>query len=160
MVFQKLCICINGFAKDIIKINNLKIVRNQVIVTNNLKVLKWESVFHYDAGYYYFRRIGDRILLGGARNMDPTAETTDQFGNTNTIINTLKSFLSDKILGHQNFNIDYQWSGLLGVGEDKMPIIEEYKKDVFIGVKLGGMGVALSGYIGHRLAKMVLIDNF
>ena len=64
--------------------------------------------------------------------------------------------MHDKILGHDNFTIDYQWSGLLGVGEDKNPIIEKYNDDVYLGVKLGGMGVALSGFIGDRLAKMAL----
>jgi glycine/D-amino acid oxidase-like deaminating enzyme len=154
--FDKLCICVNGFVSKIINIRNVKIVRNQVVVTSKLNNLDLKGVYHYDCGYYYFRRVGNRILLGGARNKDAETETTDQFGNTEKIVNILKEFMHDKILGHDNFTIDYQWSGLLGVGEDKNPIIEKYNDDVYLGVKLGGMGVALSGFIGDRLAKMAL----
>ncbi len=153
--YSKLCVCINGFAKDLLPHFNLSVVRNQVIVTSEVKGLTWTGVFHYDRGYYYFRRVGNRVLIGGARNLDPDTETTDSFGNTNLIINELKRYLNKNILLENSYTIDYQWSGLLGVGEGKFPIISRLNKDVFLGIKLGGMGVALSGYIGDKLADMM-----
>ena len=35
-----------------------------------MKNLKIKGSFHYEKGYYYFRNIDNRILLGGGRNMD------------------------------------------------------------------------------------------
>ena len=47
--------------------------RNLVCVTEEIAGLKWNAISnnHFDKGYYYFRRIGNRILLGGARNLEP-----------------------------------------------------------------------------------------
>ena len=47
-----------------------------------------------------------------------------------------------------------EWN--LGVGETKEPIIEEVAKGLYVGVRLGGMGVAIGSGVGHSLAEMVL----
>ena len=43
-----------------------------------------------------------------------------------------------------------------GVGETKEPIIEEVAKGLYVGVRLGGMGVAIGSGVGHSLAEMLL----
>ncbi|HRX29909.1 MAG TPA: FAD-dependent oxidoreductase [Saprospiraceae bacterium] len=155
--YKKLVICLNGFAANLLNLHGFHVVRNQVLITKPIIGLEWSGVYHYEQGYYYFRRVGHRILLGGARNIDEEGEITDEFGNTKLIMEVLESFLRQKILGGTPYQIDQCWSGLLGVGEDKFPIIRQLG-DVYIGVKLGGMGVALSGYIGEELAKMLTCE--
>ncbi len=50
-------------------------VRSQILLTEPIENLKLKGTFHYDEGYIYFR---NRILLGGARNLDfQTEETTE-----------------------------------------------------------------------------------
>jgi hypothetical protein len=42
-----------------------------------------------DQGYYYFRN-GDRILLGGGRNLDFDVENTTEFAQTEIVQNKLE----------------------------------------------------------------------
>ena len=155
--FNKIAICTNGFASQFITHREVWPARNTVLVTSPVADLKWDGVYHYDSGYYYFRRIGNRILLGGARNMDPETEKTSSFDINPKIRQHLISFLYEKILeGKQQPVIEYWWSGILGVGPDKFPILEEYDNDCYAAVRLGGMGVAIGSLLGHQLAEMMV----
>lgn len=60
----KLLIATNGFASRFIA-DDIKPARAQVLLTEPLKTLHVKGTFHLDRGYYYFRNIGNRILLGG-----------------------------------------------------------------------------------------------
>jgi len=60
--------------------------------------LPFKGTFHFDEGYYYFRNLGDRVLLGGARNLAFTAETTTEMTITDTIQQELERFLREVIL--------------------------------------------------------------
>jgi hypothetical protein len=46
-----------------------------------------------DRGYYYFRNVGNQILLGGGRNLDFDAETTIELAQTEIIQNKLEQLL-------------------------------------------------------------------
>lgn len=43
----------------------------------------------------------------------------------------------------------------MGVGKKKRPIIEQLSDNVFCGVRLGGMGVAIGSLVGAELAELV-----
>ena len=53
-----------------------------------------------------------------------------------------------------SFEIDTRWSGIMGVGSQKKPIIKKLYPGVFCGVRLGGMGVAIGSSIGKELAVL------
>jgi glycine/D-amino acid oxidase-like deaminating enzyme len=144
-------IATNGFAKKWID-DDIKPARAQVIVTNEIKDLKVKGTFHFEKGYYYFRNVGNRVLLGGGRNLSIEGETTEEFGTTQIIQNKLEQMLQTIILPNQDFTIDYSWSGIMGVGETKSPIVKLLTKNTAIGVKMGGMGVALGSQVGKTLA--------
>jgi hypothetical protein len=55
-----------------------------------------------DQGYYYFRN-GDRILLGGGRNLDFDVEITE-FAQTEIVQNKLEELLKEVIL-NQNLKL-------------------------------------------------------
>jgi glycine/D-amino acid oxidase-like deaminating enzyme len=145
-------IATNGFAKQWIN-EDIQPARAQVLVTNPIKDLKIKGTFHYEKGYYYFRNIGDRILLGGGRNLDFEEEETTKFGTTQKIQNALESLLTQTIIPNQDYSIDYSWSGVMGVGANKSPIIKMLNKNTAIGVRLGGMGVALGPQVGKKLSS-------
>ena len=145
-------IATNGFAKQWIN-EDIQPARAQVLVTKPIKDLKIKGTFHYDKGYYYFRNIGDRILLGGGRNIDFEGEKTVTFGTTQKIQNALETLLNETIIPSQNYSIDYSWSGIMGVGANKSPIIKMLNKNTAIGVRLGGMGVALGSQVGKKLSS-------
>ncbi len=107
-----------------------------------------------DRGYYYFRNIDNRILFGGGRNLDFKGEETTRFGQTEMIQNQLETLLREVVLPETNFEIDQRWSGIMGVGNGKDPLVKPISNRVFCGVKLGGMGVAIGGLIGKELAEL------
>ncbi|MEM1122161.1 MAG: FAD-dependent oxidoreductase, partial [Bacteroidota bacterium] len=117
----KLLLATNGFTKKLLPTIDLSPARNQVLITEPIPNLTLKGTFHFDQGYYYFRNVGNRILLGGARNQAKTEETTDEFGLTSLIQNTLEDFLRTVILPNQSVKIAHRWSGILGVGAQKMP---------------------------------------
>ena len=150
---SNLIICTNGFANKLIG-DRVKPARAQVLVTKPIPDLKIRGTFHLDRGYYYFRNIGDRILLGGGRNLDFEGESTEDISTTNLIQNKLNELLQKTILPYQDFEIDYSWAGIMGVGSEKGPIIEKMNNHVAIGVRMGGMGVAIGSDVGKKLANL------
>ena len=104
-----------------------------------------------------FRNINNRILLGGGRNLDIKNETTSNFELNTKIQNYLTQFLKQTILPNQNIEIDQRWTGIMGIGNEKMPIIQSVSKHVVCAVRMGGMGVAIGSLVG-QLAVKRLID--
>lgn len=151
---QKLLFATNGFASELTK-GEVKPARAQVLITQPIPNLHLKGTFHFDKGYYYFRNIGDRILFGGGRNLDFEGEATDEFGETQIIQNHLEMLLKEVILPNQEFTIDHRWSGIMGLGASKNPIVKPLSNNVFCGVRLGGMGVAIGSLIGTELADLI-----
>jgi glycine/D-amino acid oxidase-like deaminating enzyme len=151
---KKIFFATNGFANSLTK-GEVKPARAQVLITKPIKKLDIKGTFHLDKGYYYFRNIGDRILLGGGRNLDFETETTTAFEQTEIIQNKLEKLLKDVILPNQNFEIEHRWSGIMGVGNSKNPIVSQLSENVYCGVRLGGMGIAIGSLIGTELADLV-----
>ncbi|MCI9844239.1 NAD(P)/FAD-dependent oxidoreductase [Flavobacterium pectinovorum] len=151
---KKLLFATNGFAESLTN-GAVKPARAQVLITKPIEGLDIKGTFHLDRGYYYFRNIGNRILLGGGRNLDFEAENTTEFGQTKIVQNKLQNLLINVILPHQNFQIEHWWSGIMGIGNSKNPIVTQLSENVFCGVRLGGMGVAIGSLIGTELADLI-----
>ncbi len=149
-----LLIATNGFAGEL-GISKVLPARNQVLITKPIQELKIKGTFHLEQGYYYFRNIDHRILLGGGRHLDPNGETTSEFNSTPLIQNALEDMLKNTILPGVEFEIDRRWSGILGVHKQKTPVLKQIESNVFCGVGLGGMGVAIGSLVGRDLANMV-----
>jgi glycine/D-amino acid oxidase-like deaminating enzyme len=151
---KKLLFATNGFANTLTN-GAVKPARAQVIITEPIPNLDIKGTFHLDKGYYYFRNIGDRILLGGGRNLDFEAENTTEFGQTEIVQKKLEDLLKKVILPNQEVKIEHRWSGIMGIGNSKKPIVEQLSENVYYGVRLGGMGVAIGSLIGTELADLV-----
>ncbi|WNM19453.1 NAD(P)/FAD-dependent oxidoreductase [Flavobacterium capsici] len=151
---KKLLFTTNGFAQQLTS-NQVKPARAQVLITEPIPNLDIKGTFHLDKGYYYFRNIDDRILLGGGRNLDFEGETTTELGQTEKIQNRLEELLKEVILPDTEFKIAHRWSGIMGIGSSKKPIVEQLSEHVYCGVRLGGMGVAIGSLIGQELAELV-----
>ncbi len=149
-----LLICTNAFAKEYL--TDIQAARAQVLVTKPIPNLHIRGTFHFDAGYYYFRNIENRILFGGARNLDFSGETTTEFETTKLIQDQLSQELSQFILPNTPFDIDYSWSGIMGIGSEKKPIIKKTNKNIAFGVRMGGMGVAIGASVGKQLSNLFL----
>lgn len=151
---SKLFIATNGFANALIE-QSVKPARAQVLITKPIKNLKIKGTFHLDKGYYYFRNIDNRILIGGGRNLDFKTEETTDFGTTELIQNKLNDLLTTCILPSHHFEIEHRWSGIMGVGHQKKAIVKQLTNNVFCGVRLGGMGIAIGSLIGKEMADII-----
>ncbi len=151
---KKLLFATNGFAQELTQ-GEVKPARAQVLITEPIPDLDIKGTFHLDKGYYYFRNINNRILLGGGRNLDFEGETTTSLDQSELIQNKLEEILSNIILPNTSYQIAHRWSGIMGVGSHKKPIVKELSQNVFCGVRMGGMGVAIGSLIGQELADLL-----
>ncbi|MBJ2173449.1 FAD-binding oxidoreductase [Aureibaculum sp. A20] len=151
---HKLLIATNGFANQLLNLE-VKPARAQVLITKPIKDLSIRGTFHLDKGYFYFRNINNRILLGGGRNLDFKTEETTTFGQTEMIQNKLEEILSTIILPNKKVEIDHRWSGIMGVGNQKKTIVKPISNHVVCGVRLGGMGIAIGFLVGKELASLM-----
>jgi len=150
---SRILICTNAFAKQLLPELDVEPARGQILVTSPIAALKFNGAFHYDEGFYYFRNLGNKVLLGGARNKAFEQEHTYELSTSDQIQQELEQFLSKLILPGQSYTIDYRWSGIMGIGSEKKPILQEISDDIFCAVRMAGMGVALAPEIGKKVAE-------
>jgi glycine/D-amino acid oxidase-like deaminating enzyme len=151
----KVIVATNGFASELLQLPDIKPARAQVLITKPIIDLKLKGTYHFDRGYYYFRNIKGRILLGGGRNLDFITETTTD-GSLNTKIQkSLDALLRNMILPNVDYEIDMRWTGIMGVGSEKKPIIRHVSKKVLAAVRMGGMGIAIGSWVGEKAAEEV-----
>src|SRR2546423_7903922 len=157
---NQLIICTNAFTKNLLPGVEVNPARGQILVTSEIPGLKIKGTFHYEEGFYYFRNLGKRILLGGARNRFLEEENTTEFNTSNNIQAELERFLRSIILPDQeDFHIDYRWSGIMGMGKEKTPEIRQLQPNVFCALAMGGIGVAVAPIVAEKIARMVLNKN-
>jgi len=152
---RKLIVCTNGFAKQLLPEEDVEPARAQVLITHEIPGLKLRGTFHYDEGYYYFRNVGNRVLFGGGRNLDFSAEKTTEHALTSVVQEKLDELLSTMILPGVEFKVDMRWAGTMGVGKTKSPIVKKIDEHVFCAVRMGGMGIALGSLTGEEVAELV-----
>ncbi|MEX0719660.1 MAG: FAD-binding oxidoreductase [Balneolaceae bacterium] len=155
---RQIIVATNSFTSSLIKEVKINAGRGYVFITKAIPDLKWLGTFHYDRGYYYFRNIGkDRILLGGARSVDIEKETTTEFGVNHTIKNHLMEFATKILKLPQGWEIEQEWSGIMGFTKTKCPVLEKVGNRCYVVAGLSGMGVALGMQLGKEAAE--LLDN-
>jgi hypothetical protein len=152
---KKMHIATNGFAANLLPSLDLKPARAQVLITTPINDLRVSGTFHLNEGFYYFRNIDGRILLGGGRQLDLEVETTTDLSTTSEIQNELETLLHRMILPGTKFEIEHRWAGVMGVGRIKKTIVEHISNNVSCAVRLGGMGVAIGTSIGKESAAMI-----
>lgn len=152
---EKIVITTNGFASQLLPGLDVKPARAQVLITHPVEGLKLRGSFHYEQGYYYFRNVGNRVLLGGGRNLDFATEETYEKGLTDLVQNKLDMLLREVILPNVKHSVDMRWSGTMGVGQVKKTIVQPVSPNVFCGVRMGGMGVALGSLVGKELSELL-----
>ena len=64
--------------------------------------------------------------------------------------------LNEVILPGTPYEIDQIWAGIMAFGENKQPILKKHSPNVYLGVRLGGMGVAIGSKMGEKLAEMMI----
>jgi len=155
LLCSQLLVATNAFARQLLPQIDITPARGQVLVTSPIDGLPFKGTFHFDEGFYYFRDLGGRVLLGGARNKAIEEETTTEMEITDRIQHELERFLRETILPGRHYTIEHRWSGIMGMGGEKMPILKAVNDHVFCAVRMSGMGVALAPVVGEKVAVMM-----
>lgn len=148
---SRLFVCTNAFTPELIPNEPISPGRGQVLITQPIANLAFKGIFHFEEGYYYFRAIENRVLLGGGRNLDFDTETTSKLELNNNIQNHLEDLLRNLILPNIPFAIDQRWAGIMAFGPTKSPIVKALSNRIFGAFRMGGMGVALGSESARRL---------
>ncbi len=152
---DQMLVCTNAFARQLLPTLDVQPARGQVLVTSPLDGLRFKGTFHFDEGYYYFRNLGNRVLLGGARNKAFQEEASYELKTTDLIQRELERYLAECILPGSSYTIEHRWSGIMGMGAEKMPIVQELAPGIFCAVRMSGMGVALAPVVGEKVSKLM-----
>ncbi|MEY3399110.1 MAG: hypothetical protein RL220_1704 [Bacteroidota bacterium] len=153
---KRAVLCTNGLATRLIPELDVNPARNQVIVTSPIEGLDLKGGFHMNRGYVYFRNVGDQVLIGGFRNTAPEREATAELGLTDDIQALLEETLREIVIPGKNFTVERRWSGIMGLGKTKKPIIDEVRPNIFAAVRMGGMGVAIGSLVGREVARLAM----
>jgi len=154
----KVLFAANGFVSQLLPDIDIKPARGFVLVTNELDNLPWRGIFHHDRGYIYFRNVGNRLLIGGARNLDVSQEETDQFGTNEKIRSYLIRFVSDVLKLPSGWQIDKEWSGIMGFSPTKTPIIQQLDGHRYLAAGLSGMGIAIGMDVAKKTVNLLSAD--
>lgn len=153
---RKVLICTNAFTRQLLPEEEVTPGRGQVLITEPVKDLPFKGVFHLEEGYYYFRELDGRVLLGGGRQLDFTGETSTAFQFNDRIQHELEVLLRTTILPGREVAIADRWTGIMAFGKTKQPLVKMHSDNVVVGVRMGGMGVAIGSMIGDKIARMAL----
>ena len=152
---HQLLLCTNAFTQQLFPAIDIIPNRGQVLITNPIQHLKIKGTFHFDKGYYYFRNVGNRLLLGGARNKAFEMENTLELQTTSFIQLALEEFIQRHLLPGTVYTITDKWSGIMAMGSEKKPIVKSISPSVFCCVRMGGMGVALAPMVAKEVASLM-----
>jgi gamma-glutamylputrescine oxidase len=152
---QNILVAVNGFTKRLAD-QPVTPARGMVMVTKPIEKLAWNGTFHHNKGYVYFRNIGDRLLIGGARNIDAEGEATDEFGINPAIKEWLINFTDQVLKLPKDWEIEQEWSGIMGFTPDKEPLVARTDEGFWVAAGLSGMGVAIGMEVGRKVVEEII----
>jgi glycine/D-amino acid oxidase-like deaminating enzyme len=139
--------------------DEIKPARGQVLLSPPVTGLTLRGTFHFDEGFYYFRNLGNRLLLGGARNMAFEEEQTFQDQPSDFIGGVLSDFVRKHfpqvapLLPEDGW---MHWAGIMGMSKSKKPFVREIASGQWAVLACNGMGVALTPMVAETIADKVI----
>jgi gamma-glutamylputrescine oxidase len=155
LVSRQVLLCTNAFTQLLVPSIDVTPHRGQVLMTTPIAHLKLKGAFHFDRGFYYFRNLGDRLLLGGARHKAIKEENSLVMATTPGIQVELEKFIREHLLPDTPFEISDRWTGIMAMGEQKSPLVQRISENVFCCVRMNGMGVALAPVVAQQVALLM-----
>lgn len=136
-------VCTNGLAPELTG-EAVEPGRGQIIVTEPWPDNPFRGGWHMQEGFYYFRELEGRLLLGGGRHIDIQGETSRECSTTDVIQEQLQKVLSQLLPPNTHLDIEHAWAGVMGFTKNKTPhILSRTECETHVCV-CNGMGVALA----------------
>ncbi|CAI8309716.1 MAG: Uncharacterised protein [Owenweeksia sp. TMED14] len=155
---QKVVVATNAWTPSILPGIDIQPGRGQVLLVTTNNKLPYRGTYHARQGYMYFRNIGNKLLLGGGRDVFLKEENSLDMTITSQVQGYLEDYVRDVLLPNQKFNVENRWAGIMAFGkfEKKSPLLNWHETNILIAARMGGMGVALAPKIGLNAAEMIL----
>jgi glycine/D-amino acid oxidase-like deaminating enzyme len=161
---KNIILCTNALTNSLIPRPEVIPQRGQVLVSAPLPgglPKRLMGNFHGDSGYLYFRNLGlDRLLLGGARNLDFQGEQNDQWAENSLLTEHLTHYAYD-VLGLNSDELKWEqaWSGTMGFTASGVPHLQALGPGRWLVAGMNGMGMALGPEMGRRVARWAMISG-
>ena len=111
------------------------------------------GTYHLDRGYLYMRTLDScHVLFGGGRHwgislpLPPERDVESEAHWDAALEQAANRWVEVEAVTHR-------WTGWLGVGRDRRPLIGESQPGLYHAVRMGGMGVAIGTGVGRQLAE-------
>jgi len=153
---RQVALCSNAWIAQHCPELGLEPARGQVLISAPVDDLPFRGTFHFDEGYYYFRHVGQRVLLGGGRKLDLVGERTSALELAPAIQLELERVLRERLLPGRACRVEARWSGIMGFSPNKQPVVARRDAHSVIAFGCNGMGVALGTRLAQRAARLVL----
>lgn len=153
--YDRAFVCTNAATSSLVADTDIEPGRGQVIVTSPLDGCATDPLLGYrDAGYDYFRRVGDRFLLGGGRHRFREAEAVFDVRPTAAVRDYLET-VARELIGHDRWTVEHHWAGVMGfpggqhLGRSTRRPLDD-RTELLAG--FGGMGVACTPTVARDVA--------
>lgn len=153
-----MAICTNALGRRFLGDTDITTGKNQVYVTQPVPS-NIRGTFHMEEGYVYFRGVDNRILIGGGRHLESAEVADGDLTYNEKVKNYLKDVLIEHVVDLKSVTFEFGWMGHIGTSEDKTPIVKSVAPNVYLGVRLGGMGVALASSVAMKIVDLIVSDN-
>lgn len=153
---KHIILCTNAFSQQLKPELEITPGRGYVMLSKPIENLPWKGTFHMHEGYVYFRNIGNRLLLGGFRQVAKDEETTLELAVNPAIKAHLLELAHDFLGLSKGFEIEQEWVGFMGFTTSGKPLVEKIDETNWIAAGLNGMGVALGMNLGRTAAFKLL----
>jgi glycine/D-amino acid oxidase-like deaminating enzyme len=133
--------------------------RGQVLLSPSMGNNSLRGTFHFDEGFYYFRNVGNRLLIGGGRNVDFEGEATLELGQSSVVVKALNDFIMQhlpKVAALINEQGWQHWSGIMAITLNKLPLFKVINAGCYAAMACNGMGVALTPIHAEMVAKAIV----
>lgn len=153
----KVAVCTNGFAQQLLPGLEVHTAPNRVLVIRPDQGMPPTGCYHVEDGYLYFRTLADdHVLFGGGRQFGiewPAADALPHEFDAvmaewdRQLLESARRWMGDAS------EVTHRWTGWLGVGKDREPLIGSSAPGLHHAVRMGGMGIAVGSGIGKELAR-------
>ncbi|MFM7497682.1 MAG: NAD(P)/FAD-dependent oxidoreductase [Bacteroidota bacterium] len=161
---KNIILCTNALTKSLITNPSVIPQRGQILVSAPLPgglPPRLMGNFHGDSGFLYFRNLGqNRLLLGGARNLDFLGEQNEQWSENPILTEHLTRYANDVLgLSPEVLSWEQAWSGTMGFTASGVPHMQALGPGRWMVAGMNGMGMALGPEMGRRMARWAMIPG-
>jgi len=98
-------------------------VRAQMLAVKSPESNAGQIPVYTHRGYFYFRQVGDELIIGGARHLHVEEELGYDDLVTNHVQEDLEKYIRKHIQGAGSTSVLRRWSGTMGFTDDHLPKI-------------------------------------